>query len=168
MFRKYKTLSWLLRDLELDDSNLHRIAISNLEDSEVRVRRWWTKKYKRPTREFDEHTREELVIEMLEDFYEANTSEIDRFFHAEDAKQARLIEWDGSMPEAHEKAMRARFKKVNEKVDLKRYQTSEQLTAEQEKAILDNLGKGLPGSRALTNKGKEVVLGKGDEFDENF
>jgi hypothetical protein len=163
---QYKGLNWLLRDKSLDDSsNLHRIAIASLQDSNRVLERWWTKKYQRPLKDWEDHVSEELVIEMLEDFYEAQPAEVHKFLLTEDAKQSG--EWDGRVSPEHEDRMKKVWSKKKQ-VDISKYQSKDELTPEQEEEILANLGRGLPGSRVVTKKGNEVTLGKDDEFEEKF
>lgn len=140
--------------------NLHRIAISNLEDEYLRIKRWWHKKYRKPRRDFEEHTIEELVIEMLEDFYERNPAEIQKFLNGSEE------EWDGSTSEEYERSIRKRAQKIwdRNKVDLSKWQTKTEVGDEEEKKILDDLGKNLLGSSRKINQAP-VVEG---EFDEDF
>lgn len=161
------SLAYLLRDKSLNNVNLHRIAISNLQDPERQIERWWCKKYKTPLKPYEEHTIEELMIEMLEDYYDRNPDETKKFLGREDA----IAEWDGTMSPEYEAAMQARLKKVNErnKVDIAKYQTKEEnLSEEQVQDILANVGKNLPKSQVVTKlKDGAEVLGS-DEFDDAF
>ncbi len=150
-----------------DSTNLHYIAISNLEDDYRRVRRWWTKKYRRPEKEFEEHTAEELIIEMLEDFYEKNPKAKQKFLEGEAAREE---EWDGTMPESYERMMQERWSKKRVKVDISKWQSDTELSEEEEKRLLDNIGRKLPGSFKVSDQGEEEEepsLGDG-EFDEDF
>ena len=56
-----------------------QIAATNLVNPDLltTLRRWWVKKYQKPwnSKEFQESTREELLIEFFEDYYEQNPSE---------------------------------------------------------------------------------------------
>jgi hypothetical protein len=108
---------------------------------------------------------EELVIEMLEDFYEAQPAEVHKFLLTEDAREHG--DWDGRISSEHEERMQKVWKKKKQ-VDLSKYQSKEELTSEQEEQILANLGRGVPGSKVVTKKGNEVTLGKDDEFEEKF
>jgi hypothetical protein len=161
---KYKSLNLLLRTKEpsFSNDNLHRIAISNLENPTRRIERWWSKKYG-PLKQFEDHTHEELLVEMLEDYYEANPEEVEKFIATEGS---RTDTWDGSMSHEYEREIQKRLKKINERnrVDISKYQSDEALSAEEEKAILDNLGRNLPGSKVVTKR--DEVLGR--EFDEEF
>jgi hypothetical protein len=155
---KLKSLAYLLRnDLHaFSNDNLHRIAISNLSDGDRELKRWWTKKYGKPLKDFEDHTPEELLIEMYEDYYAKNPQEVQAF---EDIV-TRDDEWDGSMPDDHEFEMKKILDKKG-KVDLSKYQTDGDLTEEDEKKILESLGMNLPKSKRVVNMGE-------GEFDEHF
>jgi len=163
-----KNLSELLRNQTFNNDNLHRVAISNLSDHERRIQRWWCKKYKTPLKDFEDHTIEELVVEMLEDYYDNNPSEIERFLSTEGVDP----EWDGKMSADYEAEIQKRLKKINERnhVDLKKYQTpDENLTDDQIQSILDTVGKNLPKSRMVTkNEDGSMTLGSSDEFEDKF
>lgn len=162
MANQYKSLSYLLRDKDLSYTDtLHLVAIANLKDDERILQRWWCKKYKKPLKDFENHIQEELVIEMLEDYYEANPVEIEKFLFSYDARSQG--EWDGKVSEEHEKKMQKRFK--NDSL-IAKYQSQEDLSPEEEAAILDSLGKNLPKSK-MTNKEGVETIGSG-EFDETF
>ena len=164
---KYKSLSWILRNQDLKDSDsLHLAAIANLKDNERILERWWCKKYKKPLKDFADHVYEELFVEMLEDYYEANPAEIEKFITSRNDQVAS--EWHGETSDEYESQIKGRLEKINKRlgVDISKYQDDEELTPEQEQEILDNLGKDLPKNNIKPNKG-EVVLGK-EEFDEEF
>lgn len=147
---------------EIDRSNtdnLHLIAISNINSPKRKMERWWEKKYKSPLRQYEDHTIEELIVEYLEDFYDNNPQEIDRFLDS--LANQDQEEWNGKMSEDHERAMQARWKKTRQ-IDLSKFQSDEQLSPEEEKALLDNLGKTVP----LKIKVKNVEVD--EEFDDNF
>ena len=159
----------LLRVEGFNNDNLHRIAISNLQDHERQVFRWWCKKYRTPQKPLGEHTIEELMIEMLEDYYERHPQEIERFLD----NTAQEPEWDGSTSPEYEAQIRARLEKINKKmgVDIKKFQSDVELSEVEVRNILDNLGKDLPGSRNMTKRKGEknqAVLGNDDEFEESF
>ena len=158
---RIKSLEWLLRNQEYSPDNLHLIAISNLKDSARRLERWWRKKYKVPAKQFEDHIEEELLVEMLEDFYEANPAEIERFLFSLDAKVS--VGWDGSVSEEHEIRMQKKFK--NDGL-IAKYQSDEILTPEEEQKILDSLGMNLPKSKQVKQGEKPEVVG--GEFDETF
>ena len=135
--------------------NLHLIAISNLDSEERRVERWWSKKYGTPIKPYEKHTFEELLVEMLEDYYDNNPEEIKKF-------TSELVvedDWDGSMSQEYEDEIQNRLKKVNRGVSLKKYQSKKVLSGKEEQALLDNLGKGLP---------KSSVTKRNDEFEDKF
>jgi len=109
----------------------------------------------------NEHTQEELIIEMLEDYYEKNPAEKDKFLKA--VSQPLLEEkWDGKMSDEYEREMQKRFAR-KPLVDDSRFKSNEVLTPEQERDILDNLGRNLPGSKRVINQTK-----RSDEFEEEF
>jgi len=165
-WNQLKKLPLLLKGLQPTNDNLHRIAISNLQDHERRAIRWWCKKYRTPLKPLEDHTIEELIVEMLEDHYEARPSEIERFF------ESLLIEqggetWNGKMSDEYERQMQQRLKKLKP-VDISKYQSEEKLSAEEEAKILENLGRDLPKSRQLTMRGNSPpALGDG-EFEDTF
>ena len=168
---KVKSLAWILRNQAptFNHDNLHRIAISNLNDSRRRQERWWAKKYG-PLKQYDEHTDEEIWIEMLEDFYEAHPVEIQRFLDSEHVR--KVGEWDGRVSNDHEKAMKAYWDK-KKKIDISAFQSDENLTPEQEAKILADLGMNLPKSKRVIHgspiKGKQHEIHTlGEEFDEDF
>ena len=154
---KIKSLSALLRDCEWSNDNLHRIAISNLSDNERVLVRWWCKKYQTPQKSLNEHTWEELYIEMLEDYYSEHPEQAERFMNS-----VEIEEWDGRTSPEHEAQMRARLKRINENVDLKKYQSDVELSEEEEKQILENLGRNLPKSRMAAKAESDL------EFEDNF
>jgi hypothetical protein len=125
------------------------------------MNRWWRKKYRTPPKPYDDYTWEELLIEMLEDYYENHPQEAERFLAG-----AFEIEWDGRTSAVYEKQLKEKNKKFFErnKVDLTKWQTKKEVTDEEEKSILENLGRKLPGSIKET-KG---TLGSGGEFEDDF
>jgi len=161
-------LSKLLEGFEYSNDNLHRIAISNIADGERTLQRWWQRKYKTSIRHFNDYVREELVIEMLEDFYDNNRTEIDRFYDSlEKEKIAKEAEWNGSVSPEYEAEIQKRISKFK-KVDLSAFQSEKdkELSKEDEDKILNNLGRNLPKSKMAKEKG--VALLGSDEFDEEF
>lgn len=138
--------------------NFHRIAISNLEDKERELMRWWCKKYRQPLKPLEDMTLEEIYVEHLEDFYERNPEAIAEF----NGQKIDEDDWDGKLPPETE----ARLKKFHEKhkVDLSKYKTAgdENLSDEECAAILDKVGRDLPGSKVA---GPQL---RDEEFDENF
>ena len=147
--QKLKWLPDLLEGVDLSNDNLHYIAISNLHDGERKIERWWANKYKVPLKPYKDHTVEELVIEMLEDHYESNPDEVAEFYKK---LSASIIddEYVHEFSEADKKWM----ERANRKVDLNRYRSEKTLTEEEEKKLLDNLGRNLPT--------------KTGEFEDNF
>lgn len=163
---KRLNLSKLLEGFEYSNDNLHRIAICNTTDSERSLQRWWSKKYKTAIKHFNDYVREELVIEMLEDFYANNITEMDRFYDSlENAKIAKEAEWNGSVSTDYEAEIQKRISKFK-KVDLSAFQSEKDLSREEEEKILENLGKSLPKSKMAKKQGSPL-LGS-DEFDEEF
>ena len=149
---------------KLSNTNLHLIAISNLQNHERKIIRWWCAKYKVPQKPLMEHTMEELMIEYLEDFYEKNPKDIQVLLNSIDAENS---EWDGETSPDYEVEMQKRLSKMR-KIDLTKFQSDEELTSEQEQNILDNLGRNLPPKKVVqrTEEGLKVI---GDEeFDEQF
>jgi hypothetical protein len=167
---KTKVLNFqkLLEGLKLSNDNLHRIAISNIVDGSRSLERWWQKKYKTPIKHFNDYTREEVIIEMLEDFYDNNRTEIDRFYDSlEREREISLREWDGKTDEEYEMEIQKRLSKLK-KIDLSAFQSEKdkELTEEEEASILDSLGRNLPKSKKKEEK--SVPLLGSDEFDEEF
>jgi hypothetical protein len=158
-----RRLSFLLRHhlADFTNDNLHRIAISNLQDGHRDLERWWANKYSIPLKAFDEHTLEELLVEKFEDYYKQNPDEISRFEAL--AEQTKDEDWDGSTSTEHERGI-AKWLSKKKKVDLTKYQSEEQLTEEEEKKILGSLGFNLPKSSRIVNLNGD---GKG-EFEDDF
>lgn len=162
----------------VDSSNLHRIAISNLNDRERSLTRWWSKKYKTPVKPLEEHTEEEIYLEHLEDYYERSPKAVDEFFSKQSARQeVHEPEWTGELSPEAERELQARWARVNAKrknpVSLAKYQTpgDENMSDEEVKKIIDSLGKNLPGSRTVKNFEADSIsaptLGE-DEFEDTF
>lgn len=165
---KALNLSKLLEDFKYSNDNLHRIAISNVADGERSLQRWWQKKYKTAIKHFNDYVQEELVIEMLEDFYDNNRSEIDRFYSSlEQEDYNRELEWNGELSPELEAEIQERYSK-REKVDLSAFQSEKdrELTIEEENKIFESLGRNLPNSVKVKDAGV-AYLGS-DEFDEEF
>lgn len=138
--------------------NLHRIAIANLEDEERQLIRWWCKKYKQPEKPLRDYTLEEIFVEYLEDYYEDNPQEATKFLQ-------EVVEWDGEYDPEVERDVQRRLAKINTKkpVDTDKYRSEddENLTDEQVRAILDGLGRDLPGSRLVQSGKTQPALGSG-------
>jgi len=167
--RLRKPSSTLNRELRNAD-NLHRIAISNLRDHEHSLRRWWHQKYGKPPKPLDDYTTEELYIEYLEDFYDRNPDEIDKFLAKPSAAQAAINEeWDGTEKfrgEDEALAMLARIRKRQGKtVDLTKYQSDEEVSDEEFAKIFASIGKvqrpKLKGPPALGDDEFEDTFGSG-------
>lgn len=162
---KIKYPQALLSNEGFNNDNLHRIAISNLQDHERQVIRWWCKKYRTPQKPFGEHTMEELIVEMLEDFYERNPQEIGKFV----ARSLEEPEWDGTMPPEYEAEIQKRLEKINkrQRIDIEQFRSDEELSDEEAQKIIDNLGRNLPRSRMMTKKDEADTISE-DEFEESF
>lgn len=146
----------------LSNDNLHRIAISNLKNPLRQIERWWVKKYKSPLKCFSDHTIEELLIEMYEDFYEKNPEQIDLFLQGSVAGRED-DDWDGSISKEHDQQMRQRFKPSGK---IEKWRTQEQLTKDQEQKIIENLGRNLPGSKMIESH--KPIKELGEEFEDDF
>lgn len=144
-------LQRLFSSQELKNTNLHLVAISNLQNHERRVIRWWCKKYRTPEKPLGDHTMEELLVEYLEDYYENNPKEIQKLLNSIIAETS---EWDGSVSADYESSMQKRLSKIK-KVDLSKWQSDEELSPEQEEDIIASLGRNLKKSSQ-------------DEFEEEF
>ena len=105
---RLKSLPEILRYSSFTNDNLHRIAIAGLQDHERRTIRWWCKKYRTPIKPLEDHTIEELMVEMLEDYYDNNPAEIERFYESL-GRESGLIDWDGRMPKEYEVGMKQRL-----------------------------------------------------------
>jgi hypothetical protein len=163
---RFKSLAWFLRNKELNSTDyLHLVAIENIKDENRIIERWWRKKYNRPSRDFEDHTKEELVIEMLEDYYDAHPIEIEKFLFSMNARKE--VDWDGKISVEHERYMQKRF--ANPDL-IEKYRTDKELTAAEEKKILDSLGMDLPKSKVLNAKRSGEVIPEtlGADFDETF
>lgn len=146
-----------------NNDNLHRIAISNLSDPERRLQRWWERKFRSPLKAYDDYTYEELLVCMLEDFYENNPSEMDKFSASHITTES---DWDGGMPEEYEsqiqKSLKGFFNK--NKVDLTKYQSEEEEEDYEDVSdedILNDLRIKIP-SKSPRSSEKEM------EFEEDF
>ena len=158
-------LNLMLRGHLRSNDNLHRIAISNLESDEIKLRRWWAKKYRQPPKPLDEYTIEELYIERIEDFYESYPEKAKEFLESVGAKDD---DWDGTLPDELEFEIQDRLKKISGKKSvLAKYQTESdfEATDEQINEILAGLGKNLPGSRQGLNSS---IITDQNEFEEMF
>jgi hypothetical protein len=148
----------MLKGQLVNNDNLHRIAISNLEDQEKSLVRWWCDHYRQPPKPLDDYTVEELYIERLEHYYSKKPERIKEFLDRE-AK-----EWDGGFDDETEKEI-ARFSK-GKTVDLTKYQKdSSDLSDEAAQRIIDNLGMHLPGSKVTT---AQPSYDDNDDFDDEF
>lgn len=153
-------LAILLNQQAFSNSNLHLIAISNIKDIEKKINRWWRGKYKTPEKQYGQYTIEELVIEQLEDFYEKNPEEINRFLASNGNTED---DWDGTMPTQYEENIQKNLGRFFDKnrVDLSKYKSEEQVDEKEEKRILENLGRRLPGSKLIRKQNF-------DEFEDIF
>ena len=159
---RIKPLSFLLRNdvQNFNNDNIHLIAISNINDGERSMERWWERKYKAPLKAYEDHTFEEILVEMFEDYYEKNPAEAQKFI--QNIVTKGQDEWEGQMSDEHEAEMQKRF--ANPEL-LKKYQSEKELTEEEEKKLLDSLGRNLPGSKVT----RDLSGGDGSgEFDDEF
>lgn len=132
--------------MEEKSENYHLIAISNLSDPDRQLQRWWCKKYQMPPRQLEDYTSEELFIEMLEDYYADKPDEIDKFTEG-------LDEWDGEMSVEYDQQIKKWRERSKDKNLLAKYDSDVELTEEEEKELINNIGKKLIPS---------------DEFEEQF
>jgi len=152
-------LAALLNLTRIKNDNLHLIAISNLKDGECQIRRGWERKYRIPEKSFDDHTDEELVIKQLEDYYERYPQEAER--RLADAGRPTK-DWGGEMDSEYEATIQKQLKGFfkRNKVDLSKYRTEKELDEDEEKKMLEGLGRRLP--RSTFAKDLE------DEFEDDF
>jgi len=145
-------LPWLVQH---NNDNLHLVAISNLEDIEQLVVKWWCKKYRVPERPLNEYTIEELFVEMMEDYYQNNPDIKNKFLF----DMENVDKWDGSIQydEKTKEKLDSFYKKHN--VDISKWQSKENVD---EKKVLDTLGMNLPDSI------KKVSLLGGGEFNDSY
>jgi hypothetical protein len=157
-----------------DNNNLHRIAISNLNDEEYKLKKWWHNKYKVSPKPLDELTIEEVYIDYLEDWYAKDPSRVEDFYR----QSQDFDDWDGELDEVTEQKIAARWAKIKEHHDdgdvLARYRTDgdKDLSDVQVDAILRDLGKNLPGSQAGLSKSSnltpESIIAESGEFEDLF
>jgi pyruvate-formate lyase-activating enzyme len=113
--RRTSNLLHLIRNVEYNDVNFHLIAISNLDNSVKKIKRWWHSKYCIPPKGIDEYTEEELYIEFLEDYYEKNPIEASRFLEGLEA-------WEGDTSPEHEQEVLERIKSIGaDNVNIAKY-----------------------------------------------
>lgn len=148
-----------IAEIKSDELNYHKIAIANLEDNELQLRRWWHEKYNIPPKPLDDYRIEELYVEMLEDFYSENPRQLAEM--KDKITFQNEPEWDGETTEEYEAAMAPWFEK--NKIDISEFQSDEELTSEQEQAIIDSLGK--PGPPAVIENHQQF---EDDEFEETY
>ena len=89
--------------------NLHRVAISNLDDQERALTRWWCNKYRTPPKPLEDYTLEEIFVEHLEDFYERDPRAAKDFLRSVRKEE----EWDGNHAVSVERELQARWAKIN-------------------------------------------------------
>lgn len=152
-----QSLSEMLKGHLVNDDNLHRIAISNLDDQEKNLIRWWCDHYRQPPKPLNDYTVEELYIERLEHYYSRKPDRIREFLD----RDAKEDDWDGRFDDETEEAIRRQ--QVKNKVDLSKYQQdSSDISDEEAQRIVDNLGRHLPGSKTT------VASLEDDDFDDEF
>lgn len=161
MQTRLKNLSEMLKGRLVNNDNLHRIAISNLDNDEKKLIRWWCDHYKQPPKPLNDYTFEELYIEHLEHYYSRNPDKIADFFarHNQDDE-----EWDGKFDDETEQRINAYWSKRSSGA-IKKYQKDDRQYSDEEiKEIVDSLGKNLPGSKVVKSN---PIMGD-DEFDDLF
>lgn len=142
-----------------NNDNLHRIAISNLSIPERKLERWWERKFRSPLKEYEEHTYEELVIKMLEDYYDKNPEEVSRF----EAGEFKDEGWDGTVSKEYEDGVQKNLKRFFDKntVNLEKYQSEDEVDENED--ALDRLRREIP------SKGHPKSVTRNEfEFDEDF
>jgi hypothetical protein len=145
-----------------NNDNLHRIAISNLSMTERKIERWWERKFRSPLKAYEDHTYEELLVCMLEDYYERHPEEAERFMST---GSYEVEEWDGKVSDEYEETVQRSFKKFFEKnkVDLTKHQATEEENEKfTEEDVMAQLRRMVP--TVGHPKSKESNL----EFDEDF
>jgi len=125
---RIKSLRQRLSHLSFNDDNFHRIALSNLKSPKRRIERWWAKKYRTPAKDFEDHTEEELYIEMLEDFYEKNPKEAKKFWTDMETKMD--IGWDGHTSDEYEESMQRRIEELQRPIDISQYQSDKEVDSD--------------------------------------
>lgn len=133
--------------------NLHRVAISNLDDQERSLTRWWCNKYRTPPKPLEDYTLEEIYVEHLEDFYERDPRAAKSFLGSVRKKE----DWDGNHAVETERELQARWAKIHKRkgIDtdkvLAKYQTEadKAMTSEDFTKIMATIGKNLPGSKTV-------------------
>lgn len=101
-------------------------------------------------------------MEMLEDHYERHPDEAERYLSMVEFEEDA---WDGQMSQEYEQEIQRRLQKKPQ-VDISKYQSDTKLSAQEEKELLESLGKNLPKSK-LAQSAPIQVLGN-DEFEEDF
>ena len=155
-----KDLTQLLRGRLKSNDNLHYIAIDNIKDDSLLLRKWWHKKYKIPPKPLDEYTYEELLIEQLEDYYLGDSSRIEAFLNSVGKGEDS---WDGEIAPEIEMVLENRKRKSKGKI--KKYQTDEDISEEDFNKMMDNVGYELPNSKRLVEQGSGL---DDEEFEETF
>ena len=160
-----------LRDLPVCGDALHVVAIGNLKDEERTLKRWWCKKYQTPEKPLEDYRLEELYVEYLEDYYERNPKAAEEFLRRVRGLTKIDTEWDGTSAPGVEEAAAKVFERVRKKrganFDLSKFQSQDEISDADEKKILDQLGRKLPGSSVTREGPLPPALGDG-EFEEEF
>jgi len=166
---KIKNLNKMLTGKLQDNTNLHYIAISNIEDGENNLRRWWHKKYRIPPKDIEEYTVEELYLEWLEDFYSGDPKRVDEFHTSIEVEAEE--EWDGELDIDTQVEIDRRWKSLGVEQDksiIDKYKTDgdEDLSPDEIKNILADVGRDLPGSKSGKDDTAPIV--SNDEFEDTF
>lgn len=147
---KLKSLQSVFNRLDYNDNNFHRIAISNLNTPSRQIERWWEDKFQKPSKAFEDYTEEELYIMMLEDYYEKNPKEADRFMGHSDE------DWDGEIDSEHERAMQDRIEDIQKPYDLSRWQSNDDYD---EVDLVKDLEKSFPSLDKDEGEFEETFIG---------
>jgi hypothetical protein len=151
----------MLKGRLVNNDNLHRIAISNLNNDEKKLIRWWCDRYKQPPKQLDDYTFEELYVEQLEHYYSKNPDKISDFFAKN--SQEEEAEWDGRFDGETERRISSFWSK-RKSGTIKKYQTDNREYSDEEiEKMLGSVGKHLPGSKTTVEKPIDE-----EEFDDLF
>jgi len=114
------------------------------------IERWWENKYRTPLKAYEDHTEEELYVKMLEDYYDRNPSEIDRFWGS-----LAQDNWDGETDADYEREIKERLKSVSKEVDISKWQSDKDYS---EDDVMDELRRQFPDKPSTM----------GDDIDDDY
>jgi len=141
---KLRNLNWIARHTHYNEDNFHRIAISNLSDSRKKMQRWWENKYQTYSKSFEDHTEEEIYILMLEEYYDTNPSQIERFWESVGSD-----EWDGETDAEYEREIKQRLKNIKgANVDISRFQSEKEVDVD----IMESLRSSFPSEDEIDDE----------------